>query len=56
VVVFPSYDEQEWLYLASHWIPREVYELVYATFVLFFMRMPRRGRMGGERESGSTAA
>jgi hypothetical protein len=34
------------LYLTAHWIPRQVHELVYAAFVLYFMRVLPRGKMG----------
>ena len=37
-----GYDEEDFIFLASIWIPRQVHELVYAVFVLYFMRVPRR--------------
>ena len=39
-----GYEEDEFIHLASVWIPRQVHELVYAAFVLYFMRVPRRAR------------
>jgi hypothetical protein len=40
---FWNYDEEALIRLASVWIPRQVHELVYAVFVLFFMRVPCQG-------------